>query len=193
MNEEKFQDQLRRKWKARNEFITLPPQKVYRLLAVHNVLIHEFEQWITQQHDIAAKAKVLCLGCHHGRILSRIDKERGIKGYYVDQSPRLMQSAIHLYPHFSYKLLEPEHIPYKSRKVNYAIVAVPFQSLYHKSAITAELRRVLKKQGVIYLYDRVGQSLSSVIEANGLYIEEKINYKLITIYRVKALEDKRFI
>ncbi|TDM07360.1 class I SAM-dependent methyltransferase [Macrococcus lamae] len=193
MKEEKIQDKLRRKWRERNAFFNQPNQKVYRLQAVHYLLIHQFEQWLIHHHSFTAMSKIICVGCHHGRLLSEIDQNMVIKGYYVDQSPALMQTAIHLYPHFSYKFLQPQVIPYKNKKFHYAIVAVPFHTLFHQSEIVAELKRVLKKNGMIYLYDRNRLSPAEVIESNGLYIAGRHHLKFITIYELKALEDKKFV
>ncbi|WP_165980623.1 class I SAM-dependent methyltransferase [Macrococcus carouselicus] len=136
--DKKKERKLRKDWKKRYTFFEQPVEQVYRVGIMTGLYFKQFSRYA---QSLEVQKKVLSIGCFNGALLSAIDREQPIKGYYIDQAPRNMQQAIHLYPHFSYKQLKRTHIPYKDKKFDCVYVSIPLHLFYEPEDLLAELIR----------------------------------------------------
>ncbi|ULG75028.1 methyltransferase domain-containing protein [Macrococcus brunensis] len=134
----KKERKLRKDWQKRYTFFEQPVEQVYRTGFVTSFYFKQYARFV---YHLPVKKKVLAIGCFHGTLLSTIDRQSPIKGFYIDQAPRDMEQAIHLYPHFSYKQLKRTHIPYKENKFDVIYVSIPFHLFYEPEIMIAELIR----------------------------------------------------
>ncbi len=134
----KKERKLRKDWQKRYTFFEQPVEQVYRTGFMTSFYFRQYARFI---YRLPARKKVLAIGCFNGVLLITIDRETAIKGYYIDQAPKDMEQAIHLYPHFSYKQLKRTRIPYKDKKFDVIYVSIPFHLFYEPEILIAELIR----------------------------------------------------
>ena len=176
-------------WIKKVEFLNRPDETLYKHRSTDILYTKWMSQYVLKYIHFKFHEKVLCIGCHGGKWVSDIDKQVNIKGYILDQSIRLLQHAMHLYPHFNYDISNYQ-LSYKNRKFHKVIINQPFESFYEQQLLLTELERVLKKKGRIILFQRKSfilskQNLSQLIEHTQLEIIQSTAYKNMVIYELK--------
>ncbi|GGA97684.1 methyltransferase domain-containing protein [Macrococcus hajekii] len=168
---------LRKKWAKRSAFFEQPAERVYRVGVVTSIYFRPFSRFV---QTLPVQKKVLSIGCFNGTLLSDIDRRQPIKGFYIDQAPKDMQQAIHLYPHFSYKQLKRTVIPYKDQKFDCAYVSIPLHLFYEPETLITELMRTSRS---FVVFDLRKYDWTSVLMAYGL-LPEVVSERTIKYYKI---------
>jgi len=102
---------------------------------------------------------ILEVGCGKGR-LSRIIKERGAHIYGIDISEKLLRDAAPIQPSHFLKA-EAYNIPFKNKTFDGVVLLEVIEHLPELDKTIQELRRVIKKDGVLIIVDRNKLSLNN--------------------------------
>ncbi|MGK0552994.1 class I SAM-dependent methyltransferase [Macrococcus capreoli] len=179
------------KWEKKIKFLNRPDERLYKAKNSDLIFVPIFEKYLAQYLSLKYHQKVLCIGCHSGRWVSTLDKVTNIKGFILDQSIRNLQSAMHIYPHYSYEIASAEKLPYKDKKFHYILINQAFDTFFDKDKLVVELKRILKKKGRILFYYKVNlfinrkQQLEQLFEPVDLEIDHITHFRGIEIYEVK--------
>lgn len=192
MGNMKRQRKLQKKWVKRAALSEQPPASVYKMKIFEVMLAHQMNHYL-RKLTITEGEKILAVGCFNGRVLHKFDEKGIFKGFYADQSPRLMMHAMHIYPHFSYRLLNERGIDFKDYKFHRTMMSIPVQSFADEHWILSELKRVTKKTGKIYVCSALNHSLEPQFSSVGLKISSQVTVQRINIYeliKVKTLPNE---
>lgn len=181
MGDMKRQKKLQKKWKKKAALTEQPPALVYKMNIVEMIMAHRMNKHMKAVH-IQSGEKILAIGCFSGRLLHAYDQQTLFKGFYADQSPRLMISAMHMYPHFSYRLINERGIDYKDHKFHRTILSIPIHSFVDETLILSEIRRVTKKTGHIHLCSAVSHHLEELLTSTGLEVAHSMTANHIIYY-----------
>lgn len=179
---------LIKNWKKTMQIIQSEDLMLYHKKFSYLVFINHFSDYITKYQTLDYLKKVLCIGCHHGHWVNRIDQQTNIKAFIVDQSPKLLTTSMHMYPHFTYQLMDYQHIPYKDRKFHYALINMPLDGLIDVTSTLNEVYRVLKRKGQCVCYIRRISKVERYLEVLnhiGFINIHVTQYKSITVIEMK--------
>lgn len=103
------------------------------------------------------QARILDYGCGYGRILSELDDHGFTDLTGVDYSPALIKRGREQSPGLSLSVLEnPPHMPYQDGGFDAVLLMAVLACIpgdTEQAALIAELRRVLKPGGLLFLSD----------------------------------------
>lgn len=101
-------------------------------------------------------ARVLDHGCGYGRILHELQQAGYTRLYGTDSSPKMIERASKEYANISFAVSDGEHIPFESDSFDAVLLVAVMTSVIANEAqekMIAELKRVLKPGGFIYIND----------------------------------------
>ncbi|WP_164993311.1 class I SAM-dependent methyltransferase [Macrococcus sp. DPC7161] len=184
----KSEKKLIKNWKKKMQIIQSDDLLLYHKKFSYLLFINHFSDYVTKYQNYDYLKKVLCIGCYHGHWVNRIDQQTNIKAFIVDQSPKLLTLSMHMYPHFSYQLMDHQHIPYKDKKFHYTIINIPLDALIDVESTFKEVYRVLKRKGQCICYIRRITKVERYLDLlnhlgfNNLHVTQ---YKSITVIEIK--------
>lgn len=111
---------------------------------------------------IGGQAAILDYGCGYGRVMEELEGHGFDNLTGVDASPAMIERAHHLHPAMHFSLLEaPPRSPYPDASFDMVLLiavltCVPSDEAQHR--LIAELDRILKPGGILYISDLLLQA-----------------------------------
>ena len=96
---------------------------------------------------------VLDVACGTGMLLSRVAERKSIQGFGVDISSQMIKNAASRYPNLSFAVSDCEKIPFDDASMDIITVCAAYHHFPNVNAFALEAKRLLKKNGSIYIAD----------------------------------------
>ena len=133
------------------------------------------------------KGNVLDLGCGSGMFEQNIKTEDGCLLFAVDFSLKLLDKAKEKLAGRNNVFLicgDAEWLPFQEKIFDFSFSFTVFQNLPNPSATAKELRRVLKKDGIVvltYLKKSMSSKISDLFENYEIFNFQKLNEYIIKV------------
>ena len=154
----------------------------------HPLDLDRFSEMVTKD------ANILDFGCGYGRTIIELNNAgfNSVKG--VDTSLNLINRAKKVSPDIDVQHIEPAQTPFESQSFDCVIlfaVLTCIPEADHQSNLVAEVRRILKPGGILYLSDYLLQpenTREAVYDQNGVFtISEGATFRHHTIDYLRVL------
>jgi ubiquinone/menaquinone biosynthesis C-methylase UbiE len=110
-----------------------------------------FKNLLLEEISVKSDSMVLDIACGNGTLLKRISDKYFIKGYGVDISENMIESAKTRFPEFDFNVSKCEKTPYQDRMFDIITVCAAYHHFPDVKAFAKEAARLLKPQGRIYI------------------------------------------
>jgi len=96
---------------------------------------------------------VLDVACGNGALLSALNKRKPINGFGVDVADRMVQNAASANPGMEFKVAGCEEIPFQDNIMDIITVSAAYHHFPDVTAFAREAKRLLKRNGTVYIAD----------------------------------------
>lgn len=142
--------------------------------------------WAKLQRHIAARlkaydVKVLDFGCGVGRFTRLINAIDGKRCTGVDVAPSMVEMAIRADPQGDYRVVNPAKLPFPDEHFDALWTCTVLQHIPDAEigAVVAELRRVLKRDGVLVLFENTHRHTARTSGSGHVVFRRDVEYQTL--------------
>lgn len=111
----------------------------------------KFKRLLTDTIELPKDSIVLDIACGNGRLLKQLSEKAVIKGYGVDISDKMIETAKQKYPQIEFQIAACDKLPFSNEFCDVVTVCASFHHFPDVHAFAQEAGRVLKKDGMIHI------------------------------------------
>lgn len=111
----------------------------------------KFKKIMCETVCINSDDTVVDIACGNGRLLNMFAEKSDFHGYGVDISDKMIEQAKKLNKNMEFYVAGCEKLPFESEKVDVMTVCAAFHHFPNVEKFAEEAKRVLKKDGMLYI------------------------------------------
>jgi Methylase involved in ubiquinone/menaquinone biosynthesis len=116
-------------------------------------LSEKFYSNLVEQVELGENANVLDIGCGTGTVLFRLNRKAPIHGHGIDIENEMLKQAQKKLPDMDIQNSSCSALPYPDHSMDVIVTCMAYHHFDKKVEFRAEVKRVLKPDGVLYICD----------------------------------------
>ena len=112
---------------------------------------YKFKCLLMENVELEENINLLDIACGNGSLLTMLNKQKKLNGFGIDISDQMIENAIRNNPTMEFRVAGCEAIPFGDDTMDIITVCAAYHHFPDVKAFAREAKRLLKKEGLIYI------------------------------------------